>query len=77
MKAKTFEASWLPAEQAAKVLHTTHLKVLMLIKRGLLCGRDIDGTWQVSMASLEAFCRQEPNDRAVIKGTCGGCSACG
>lgn len=42
-------------EEAAGRLQSTPLNVLMHIKRGLLIGEEIDGSWLVEVAALERF----------------------
>ena len=43
----------IPLTEAAKLLHSTPLNVLMHIKRGLLVGFETDNGWEVSSDSLE------------------------
>ena len=38
---------------AAKLMNTTPLNVLMHIKRGLLVGEEIEGSWLIDRLSLE------------------------
>ena len=45
----------LPIAEAAQILQTTPLNILMHIKRGLLKGTEEDGQWQVEKASLDAL----------------------
>ena len=42
-------------DEAATRLESTPLNVLMHIKRDLLAGEEIDGSWFVDVASLENF----------------------
>ena len=42
-------------EEAARILQTTQLNILMHIKRGLLKGAEHDGQWLVERASIEAL----------------------
>jgi hypothetical protein len=51
-----------PISIVAETLKTTHLNVLMHIKRGMLTGTEEEGTWMIDKASLEA----------LIEGTGGG-----
>lgn len=63
-------------EQAAEILGTTSVNILMNLKRGLLQGREIDGLWYVSRASIAAH---EGDTRAALatphcrRSTCGSC----
>lgn len=41
-----------PLDEAGRILHTTGLRVLMLIKRNTLEGRLHHGTWYVTRKSL-------------------------
>ena len=67
----------LSVADAAAALKTTPLNILMHIKKGLLAGAEIDGSWFVSGASLEKF-RREAGGAAhgslcQGKSHCGGC----
>ena len=68
--------------EAAKVLGTTELNVLMHIKRGLLKGTEgPEGGWQVNAASLAALRAQGASTKGqVVCATShcgkGGCSSC-
>ena len=42
-------------DEAAARLESTPLNVLMHIKRDLLTGEEIDGSWFIDVASLENF----------------------
>lgn len=42
----------IPIEEAARLLGTTPVNVLMNLKRGLLQGEEVDGSWFVSQASI-------------------------
>lgn len=46
-----------PVEEVAKELGTTALNVMMHIKRNLLEGREIDGSWFVTGESLTNYRR--------------------
>jgi hypothetical protein len=71
------------AEEAAQMMGTTELNVLMHIKRGLLAGREEDGSWYVTGESLTAFRKKSGGEKAqvVCRTGCaakkGGCSSCG
>ena len=73
----------LPITEAAQILRTTPLNILMHIKRGLLKGIEEDGQWQVEKASLDALAAKTGGQKAdnVCPGGCprkhacsGGCS---
>ncbi len=63
----------LPLMEAAKELNTTHLKVLMLIKRNALSGEMVDGEWHVDRASLDCFLEHG----ADLRGQMGCRTSCG
>lgn len=73
-------ADSLPVDRVAEQLETTELRILMHIKRGQLDGREQDGRWYVTRASLDRFlasgsCRDQP--LAPPAGHCrSGCSGC-
>lgn len=57
--------SGLPVAEAARLLQTTPLNVLMHIKRGLLKGSERDGAWLVERASLEALLASNDGDKTA------------
>jgi len=61
-------------EDAARMLETTGMRVLLMLKRNEIKGK-LDGeTWQVEMASLQLCGKPKPAD-IVRKGGCsGGCA---
>lgn len=54
----------LPITDAAHILRTTPLNILMHIKRGLLKGTEEDGQWQVEKASLDALAEKTGGQKA-------------
>jgi len=67
-------------EEAAERLQSTPLNVLMHIKRDLLAGVEIDGSWFVDLASLEAFLvsrRDSPPENLCQSGCTHKCPSCG
>ena len=73
---------WVPLAQAAAVLTSTPLNVLMHIKRGLLVGKEYADGWKVEAQSLEALIRQrrETGAATVCASRCSkahGCKSCG
>ena len=46
---------YVPIEDAALELQTTHLRVLMLLKHRVLTGCQADGTWYVERSSLDTL----------------------
>ena len=50
--------------EAAKILQTTPLNILMHIKRGLLKGHEKDGQWQVEKTSLRALAARTGGKKA-------------
>jgi len=68
--------------EAAQVLKTTELNVLMHIKRGLLEGREEESGWTISGESLIVFMARNDGHRQVdlCRSGCahaGGCGSCG
>ena len=54
----------LPSTEAAQILRTTPLNILMHIKRGLLKGTEEDGQWQGEKASLDALAGKTGGQKA-------------
>jgi len=71
------------ADAAAMAMQTTVLNVMMHIKRRLLEGQELDGSWHVSAASLAAILAQGNRHagKVVCRTGCaakkGGCASCG
>ncbi len=68
-----------PVMEAAEELGTTHLRILMLIKEGVLKGGQEAGEWFVIRDSLDCFRAHGGDVKAQIKcrtscggGSCGG-----
>lgn len=43
----------IPMDEAAAELHTTRLRLLMLVKGGTLAGEEAGGVWQISRSTLD------------------------
>ena len=69
----------MPLSDAAKVMQTTPLNVLMHIKRGLLKGVEEKGQWFVNPESLEALLARTGGSKAdnVCSSGCDKKNACG
>lgn len=67
----------IPIEEAARLLGTTPVNVLMNLKRGLLQGAEVEGSWFVSQASIAAHAGD--TKAALAKPHCQreGCGGCG
>jgi len=69
----------IPIEDAAGELNTTQLRLLMLIKRDVMKGCQVDGEWYVEKGSLVCFRSYDTDDAKPggCKGTCssGGCGS--
>jgi len=79
MTESTCETGMVPVEEAAAMLKTTPLNILMHLKRMLLEGKEIDGRWYVSEPSLTAFRDgHEGPDRNLCQKGCSnkGCGSC-
>jgi hypothetical protein len=78
MKEQTDTGQTLPVTEAAELLGTTHLRILMLIKEGVMKGGQDEGEWFVTRDSLDCF-RSHGNDVRRVgacRSTCGG-GSCG
>jgi hypothetical protein len=74
--------NWTPIAEAAQLLGTTPLNVLMHIKRGLLVGVELDSSWLVKPESLATLLRKRSEGKvsAVCRSGCSkahGCKSCG
>ena len=71
--------NWLSLEEAAEQLGNTPLNVLMHLKRGLLAGTVVEGTWLIAPDSLAALVqkRREGEVPAVCQSGCGKAGGCG
>jgi hypothetical protein len=49
------ETRYIPIAEAAKELKTTHLRLLMLIRRNLMKGCQVDGEWFVERCDIACF----------------------
>ena len=68
----------IPLADAARVLMTTHLRVLMLLKHKALTGSMVDGEWYVEKSSLDCLKSHDLNrlEQANCRTTCAA-SSCG
>lgn len=70
-------ASYVALDEAAALLETTEMRILMLLKKNQLSGRQSEnGTWQIDKASLQLCGKPLPSD-IVKKGCGGGCGSGG
>ena len=69
----------LSVTEAAKILQTTPLNILMHIKRGLLKGSEDDGEWLIERASIDALMEKTGGRKAddVCASGCARKHACG
>ncbi len=72
------ETSFITAAEAAQLLETTEMRILMMLKKKELQGRLEDEIWYVDRASLQ-LCEKPKAADIVRPGGCGGgCSSgCG
>lgn len=74
--------NWTPIAEAAQLLGTTPLNVLMHVKRGLLVGAEHEDGWLVDTASLVELVRKHGTGglTAVCQSGCAskatGCGSC-
>jgi hypothetical protein len=67
---------YVTAEEAAGILNTTQLRVLMLVKEQALVGRQVEGIWYISRPSL-ACAEAHGTDQHAAKGCQTYCSSSG
>ncbi len=63
-----------PIEEAASELHTTPLRLLMMLKKKVMRGAEMEGRWYIDKASLGCFQGRDPEDEK--KGCLSSCRAC-
>lgn len=64
----------IPLADAARELHTTPLRILMLIKREVMKGEQVEGEWYVDVTTFGCF---QAHDSVDGKNGCSsGCSGC-
>lgn len=69
--------SFVPLAEAAKLLETTDMRILMMLKNNELQGKFEDNTWYVDRSSL-LLCNKPKASDIVKPGCGGGCgSGCG
>ncbi|SHJ72581.1 hypothetical protein SAMN02745165_03018 [Malonomonas rubra DSM 5091] len=79
----TTEIEKLTVDEVATTMKTTPVNVMMHIKRGLLAGEEIDGSWYVAADSLASYLndanRGHNGSVCKAKSHCGGgcSSSCG
>ena len=73
------ETQYIPITEAARELETTHLRILMLIRRNLMKGCQVDGEWFVEKCDISCFkdletCSEKPGGcrASCASGGCGG-----
>jgi len=68
--------SFVPIAEAAYLLETTEMRVLMMLKKKELEGKLEDEAWYVDRSSLQ-LC-EKPKAADIVKPGCGsGCGSCG
>lgn len=70
--------TFISVRDAAALLETTEMRVLMMLRQKVLVGRLEENGWEVDRSSLQG-CRRPQADEVVRSGGCGGgCgSGCG
>lgn len=67
---------FVPIAEAAQLLETTEMRVLMMLKKNEIKGKNEDDAWYVVCASL-GLC-DKPKAADIVKPGCGGgCGGCG
>jgi hypothetical protein len=67
--------SFVPVAEAAQLLETTEMRVLMMLKKNELQGKVEDEVWYVSRSSLQ-LCNK-PKAADIVKPSCGSGGGCG
>ncbi len=68
--------SFVPLAEAALLLETTEMRVLMMLKKNEIKGKNEDDSWYVDRSSLQLCGKPKAAD--IVKPGCGGCgSGCG
>ncbi|MDD2310536.1 MAG: hypothetical protein PHH91_13225 [Desulfuromonadaceae bacterium] len=68
--------SFVPIAEAAQLLETTEMRVLMMLKKNELQGKVEDDSWYVDRSSLQLCVKPQASD--IIKPGCGSrCGGCG
>ena len=71
------EPSYIGIAEAARLLETTEMRILMMIKKEQLTGNLVDGAWYIDRSSL-GLCERPTAGDIVRPGCGGGCSGrCG
>ena len=78
MEKRTDTGETVPVMEAAEVLGTTHLRILMLIKEGVLKGGQDGSEWFVTRDSLDCFSKHggDVQAKSTCRSSCGG-GSCG
>ncbi len=63
--------NYVPIAEAARLLETTELRVLMMVKKNELQGKEVASSWYVDKASLQ-LCGKPKAADIVRPGGCGG-----
>lgn len=71
---KTTTSETISSREAARELETTHLRILMLIKEGILHGAQEGTEWYLTRSSIDSFRCHGGDVRASVKchTACGG-----
>lgn len=64
------ETAYVSVKEAASLLETTEIRVLMMLKKKELAGRMEDEAWYVDRSSLQLCARPKAGD--IVKPGCGG-----
>jgi hypothetical protein len=71
-------ANFVPIAEAAQLLETTEMRVLMMLKKDELQGKMVDEAWYVDKSSLQLCGKPKAADVVRPGGCGGGCgSGCG
>jgi len=73
------ETQYIPIAEAAREMETTHLQILILIRRNMMKGCEVDGEWYVEKSAIPSFKDLVMDDNKAVgcrascaSGGCGG-----
>lgn len=71
------QSNMIPVAEAASMMETTEINILIHINRGLLSGEECEDGWFINADSLKKLMNSSGKSEMVMKSHCGSCSSCG
>lgn len=71
------EEVWISVSAAARLLETTEMRILMMLRQGELHGRQEEEGWLVESSSLTSGTLNQAAGKVRHVGCGGGCGGCG